>query len=308
MSTNTYLKTRDGILLFKDYRKMNFPVMHIKKINNDTFQVILFRSETDVINEYFNNPKELRKLYEAVYDEQLPEKFNKRSVIYDIADTISTTVMNKGSAVIKRSTPMFIYKTNKLNKEKLFDLLVDDYQMQPARFIKWFGKVNSEEVLNIKHKKWNAYHHKIIKEGTVTKILDKVESLLSRKGFGNLAYGDIQFLKENIGDKNYSGDYFETPDSIRIKITTPSKMLIDIIHELGHRKYSKKFNSNQRTKIFKIFKDLKLRKDDENLNDFKSFVSPSSMRNVDEFFAELFTNYTFNNINKNAKDWLENIL
>jgi hypothetical protein len=306
-SSNTYMKTRDGILIFDDYRKFNYPLFHIKKQSADVFSVIIFRSGNEIFAELLNDEADLNSLYQAVWNKEMPEDTNKKAIIAELFETISKTVMNQGSTVVMNSVPMFILKITKYSLKDLFKLLVSDHQMHPRNFEKWFGKISDEEANRFDYKKWKIHYDKQrIDEISVKKVIDSVEKLTSFASM--IHYGDIIFLKDMIGDNKYRGDYYEKFDAIRVSIDDPTKMIHTIIHEMGHRYHFKFIKQKSKQLVFEKFKDLKLRKDLEELNLFKPYASPTSLKNDGEFFADIWTAYCLKILSPKIKQWFEGAL
>lgn len=304
------MKTRDGILIFDDHRNIDLPVVHVRKVNSNNFEVIYFKDENEIMNQYLSDYKELSELYDAVYNDPLPSRFNAKDIIKKMFHDISTTVFNGGAHTIQDSTPMFIFKMLKMTKEQLFNYLVGELQMQVVNFHKWFGKIEeSESVKHIKLGNWNVYHDYLIKPEFIIQIMNKVESILSRIGCKELAYGNIHFLKQRIGHGKYLGDYFESNDSVRVTVDNVTESVTTIIHELGHRKYNKFLKAKNIKMIFEMFKDIKLGKTSQIISEIRKYLTLDSMKNVDEFFSDLFVSYTFGVTTEiSVKNWMRGIL
>lgn len=198
--------------------------------------------------------------------------YAKRDVVGNIARGIHR-IIHRASDVGKdidfsglNNVSKLAFKNIFLNmtKEKMYHYFLAKQKMHPTDFIELFGEIsleNVEDVDNFKYKKWDIELFKGVKidKEKIIQLLDLVESKLSSKGFSNLCYGKVVFVRTMTG--RTLADYLHTSDLMRIKTfkRLDNEMIKTIIHELGHRLYYK-FGIDKR-KVYNEFFDSKMKED-----------------------------------------------
>lgn len=325
------------------YGNPNYWIKYIIYNDNEQYSIVQFRSHKDFkerienlsLQDYLNYYDFLKsngkmKIWSK---ESLESSFNtdvKRQFVYKMLEETRDLILdgfkvNKFSEVIKDSK-IFIMLIDKfsqdIDKEKLFVFVAKKLKYHPQQFRDMFGELPNTENSVIKYHNWNIriIEGAKISIDTIKQFFDEVENRLQPFGFSKLCYGDVFF--QSTLNSTAIADYTKGTDDIRVKTQRrPTEtMVIDMIHELGHRMWWKfnidenLFNSEFRNlkdkNMTKMIKHMVEKKNKENVNvdsEFKDSYFPTaySKTKVTEWFAELFSYYIMGKLEEPAVSWFE---
>lgn len=244
----------------------NIAYYAIETINDDRYVVYYFRTIPGMIKEIRKDFEKYKKLlpnlalaaypdllsnraYDKVMDKQISH-FLRRLMLHDLTYRKFKPIADKAE--------LFIEKQETISKKKLFDLLVAKGKWDMSAFDKYYGAMTeegeniSDRVKHYTRGKWDIYLDIKTKRGIdeVEHLLDRVSSLLKKKGYEKLCYGKV-LLVDNLGGKTLA-DYDSKDDLMRIgfkmlKKSNIESQVISTAHELGHRNYFKFLTPKQRS-------------------------------------------------------------
>ena len=148
-------------------------------------------------------------------------------------------------------------------KDLLYHILCIKQKLHPSVFEGYFGKVEFTEESTVKTDhidKWNLIVAPTVKfeRDVLVKFLSNVEALLSKEHLQSLAYGDLVItttLKQG-----HLAEYEMRKDNILLKVkglNPDERASRSLIHELGHRKFDRYFNIQQKKAVFEKYNELK---------------------------------------------------
>ena len=243
----------------------NWPKMLAFKKGIDIYEVHLFRSPQAIERAIYNLSQDdmAKFLQEQRYGGRfiIDETTSKKDIMHFLKHRIEMSAKYGLMQELKDhpiEKSLALEKTFEIkSKQEMYDLLIGEYKIHHIVFEKMFGPYSPQgegRFSSLKHKNWEiTIDSKANQDADEIKaLLDEVESHLSRKSFGNLAYGKVMVTdKLNMAKK--LADYQAQSDILRIagnKRVMDSRLFVkSILHELGHRNWAKSLGPAKKAEV-----------------------------------------------------------